>query len=156
MLIVVPSGSQRHRRDVLGGGLRVVAGAGQWARLDVADAEALAFGGPPAERRRVDPALHRQVVRRRPQVLADRHDVDAEAGEGGERRHDLVARRSPGGGGDAGRRSWPIVTLSTPSRARSASAATTSSSVSPIPTISPDFVVSPAALDRARTDRLRA
>ena len=42
------------------------------------------------------------------------------------------------------------------SPARSASSPTTSSSVSPIPTISPDLVVRPAALARASTDRLRA
>ena len=55
-----------------------------------------------------------------------------------------------------GRRYWPIVTISTPIEARSASVWTTSSNVSPIPATNPDLVVSPAAFARARTDRLRA
>ena len=52
--------------------------------------------------------------------------------------------RSTGRWCDVGRRYWPIVTMSTPIPARSARQPTTSSSVSPMPTISPDFVVSPA------------
>ena len=55
-----------------------------------------------------------------------------------------------------GRRYWPIVTMSTPTPAKSARQPTISSCVSPIPTINPDFVASPAALARDRTDKLRA
>ncbi len=49
-----------------------------------------------------------------------------------------------------------MVTMSAPTAARSAKVATISSSVSPMPTIRPDFVVRPAALDLANTERLRA
>ena len=49
-----------------------------------------------------------------------------------------------------------MVTMSTPTPRRSASAPTTSSSVSPIPRMIPDFTVNPADRARARTDRLRA
>jgi len=59
----------------------VIAGAGEGARLDVADAEALAERLPARELVRFDPAVDGEVVRRRAQVLADRDDVDADAGE---------------------------------------------------------------------------
>ena len=47
-------------------------------------------GSPRVEGGGLDPAVDRQVVRRRPQVLADRDDVDADGGEVGERLDDLV------------------------------------------------------------------
>ena len=49
-----------------------------------------------------------------------------------------------------------MVTMSTPTAARSISTARTSSSVSPIPTIRPDFVTRPRDFERASTERLRA
>ncbi len=49
-----------------------------------------------------------------------------------------------------------MVTMSQPTPARSASAPSTSASVSPRPTISDDLVVRPAAFARASTERLRA
>src|SRR6478735_5921746 len=73
-----------HRRGVVGGRLGVVAGPGQGAGLDVADAEVLADADPLGEAGRLDPARHGQVVRRRAEVLADRDDADADAGEVGE------------------------------------------------------------------------
>ena len=51
-----------------------------------------------------------------------------------------------------GRRYWPSVTMSTPTARRSASAARTSSAVSPMPRIRPDFVTRPASLARPSTD----
>ena len=74
----------------IGSLLGVVARPGQRARLDVADPERLADPLPAVELGRLGPPGDRQVVRRRPQVLADRDDVDADAGEVGEAPDDLV------------------------------------------------------------------
>ena len=49
-----------------------------------------------------------------------------------------------------------MVTMSTPTPARSARQPAISCGVSPIPTINPDLTIKPAALARARTERLRA
>ena len=107
---------RRRGGDVRGGGLGVVAGPGERAGLDVADAERLADA--PSSRANC-------------------------AGS---------TQRSTGRWCDVGRRYWPIVTMSTPiagevgeqrRRPRRRSR--------PCPTISPDFVVSPAALARAST-----
>ncbi len=50
-------------------------------------------------------------------------------------------QRATGRWSPVGRRYWPMVTMSTPTPRRSARVATTSSSVSPMPTIRPDLVV---------------
>ena len=62
---------------------------------------------PPGELGRLGEAHDRQVVRRRSQVLPDRHDVDTEIGEVGEEADDLVvglaeAHHEPGLDGQAG------------------------------------------------------
>ena len=49
-----------------------------------------------------------------------------------------------------------MVTICTPTAAKSTSSDCTSSGVSPRPSMNPDFVTSPARLARANTDKLRA
>jgi N-methylhydantoinase A len=56
----------------------------------VADPEPLAECRPLGEPCRLDPAVDRDVVRGRTQVLTDRHDVDPARGEVGEQTFDLV------------------------------------------------------------------
>ena len=89
-------GPDRHRYrygsrriDCIGGRLGVIARPGERARLDVADAERLTELLPPFELGGLGVADDREMVRGRAQVLADRHDVDAEVGEVGQ-----AARRS--------------------------------------------------------------
>ena len=60
------------------------------------------------------------------------------------RRASTTAR--PAGARADGRRYWPSVTMSTPTPRRSASAPRTSSSVSPMPRMMPDFVDEPGRL----------
>ena len=67
-----------------------------------------------------------------------------------------VHQRATGRWCEVGRRYWPMVTMSTPTPARSARVCSISSAVSPIPAISEDFVVRPAALARASTASERA
>ena len=69
----------------VGGLAGVVAGAGERAGLDVADAHGLAGDLQLGELVGRPPAGHRQVVRGGPQVLADGDDVDADAAQVGER-----------------------------------------------------------------------
>ena len=61
----------------------VIARAGERAGLDVADSGRFADLRPAIELGGLDPAGHRQVMRRRAQVLADGDDVDADGGEVG-------------------------------------------------------------------------
>ena len=93
------------------------------ARFDVTDAEFLADLLPAVELVGFDPACDREVMRRRPKVVADRDDVAPDAGEIGERtdhlvvgltepRHDARLRRQTGRlgvreNGQAARRSRP-------------------------------------------------
>ena len=54
------------------------------------DPELLALSAEPLERRRRNPSRDREVMGRRPQVLADRDDVDLDRAQVGERVDDLV------------------------------------------------------------------
>src|SRR6185436_7768411 len=70
--------------------VRVIAAAHERSRLAVAEAEGKREPAVGRELVRVDPAVDRQVLRRRLEVLAEGEDLDAGLADVGDRRADLA------------------------------------------------------------------